>query len=68
MTRAIEPDDADRAALEELLAKIEAAGMAIAAEYVADIRVEKERGGRFPYVTFRAYGFREDESDLKEAA
>jgi hypothetical protein len=42
--------------MEAVLRRIEEAGRAIADATRADIRVEKDRGGRFPYLTFRAFG------------
>jgi hypothetical protein len=30
--------------------------LAIADESDVEVRVEKDRGGRFPYITFREYG------------
>ena len=54
--RARELDQTDRAAVATVLARIEALGIDLAAEAGADIRVEKDQGGKLPYLTFRGYG------------
>ena len=56
MGRATPPEDHERLALAGVLRRIEKAGLELASESDVDVRVEKDRGGRFPYVTFRAYG------------
>jgi hypothetical protein len=45
----------------KILDEIEEAATAIAASHNANIRVEKARGGKFPYLTFRAVGFVPDD-------
>jgi hypothetical protein len=42
----------------DVLARIEAVGVDLATEAGADVRVEKDQGGKLPYLTFRAYGAR----------
>jgi hypothetical protein len=54
--RARQLDETDRAAVADVLARIEALGVTLAAEGGADIRVEKDQRGKLPYLTFRAYG------------
>jgi hypothetical protein len=54
--RARQLDETERAAVADVLARIEALGVHLAAEAGADIRVETDRRGKLPYLTFRAYG------------
>jgi hypothetical protein len=54
--RTRELDENERKRLQDVLDRIERAGLTIAARFQADIRVEKGGGGRFPYLTFRAFG------------
>lgn len=54
--RARQLDETERAAVEDVLARIEELAVDLAAEADADIRVEKAGGGRFPVITFRGYG------------
>ena len=54
--RAQQLDETERKEMIDVLERIEEAGRAIAAELGADVRVEKGGGGRFPYLTFRAFG------------
>jgi hypothetical protein len=56
--RARQLDDTDREAMTDVLARIEALGVGLATEAGADVRIEKDQGGKFPYLTFRAYGAR----------
>jgi hypothetical protein len=55
--RAQEPDEAERAALTDVLTKIENAGKAIAADCGVDLRVESDQRGKLPFVGFRLQGF-----------
>jgi hypothetical protein len=67
--KARELEEADHDAMVAILDKIEEAATAIAAEASADVRIEKGRGVKFPYLTLRAFGFHqpeEDESGLAE--
>jgi hypothetical protein len=57
MRRAAELDDADRAALEHALRKIEDAGIRVAAELGVDLGTELDARGRVPALTLRARGF-----------
>jgi len=41
-----------------VLARIEKARAAIAAELQADVRVERDDRGQLPFLAFRAHGFR----------
>ena len=54
--RTRELDENERKRLQDVLDRIERAGLTIAARFQADIRVEKSGRGRFPYLTFRAFG------------
>jgi len=59
--RAPELDDTDRKAMTDVLARIEALGVDLASEVGADVRVEKDRRGKLPYLTFRGYGLSRSE-------
>jgi hypothetical protein len=63
--RARELDETERETMISVLERIEEAGTAVAAKLRADIRVEKPSGGRFPAITFRAYGSRPEDSPVE---
>jgi hypothetical protein len=54
-------DEDEAAEMVKILDEIEEAATVIAADRKANIRVEKARGGKFPYLTFRALGFVPDD-------
>jgi hypothetical protein len=54
-------DEDEAAEMAKILNEIERAATAIAASRKANITVEKARGGKFPYLTFRALGFVPDD-------
>jgi hypothetical protein len=70
MGRAAPPDAATYEKLMTVLRMIEERGAAIAAEHGLNVQIESNRGGKFPYLTFRAFGFlpAEDEDDELGAA
>ena len=63
--RARELDETERETMISVLERIDEAGTAVASELCADIRVEKPHGGRFPAITFRAYGRRPQDSSME---
>jgi hypothetical protein len=65
MRHATDLDDADRAALEHVLRKIEDVGIRVAAELGADVGTERDCRGRVPALTFRARGFAPAQDDAK---
>jgi hypothetical protein len=66
--RARQLDETDRAAVADVLARIEALGVNLAAEAGADIRVEKDQRGKLPYLIFRAYGVSPQGSPVEPGA
>ena len=48
--------------METVLARIERAAAAVADEFGADGRTERDDRGRFPFVAFRAHGFSSGEA------
>jgi hypothetical protein len=54
--RAQQLNETDRSSMMDVLTRIETAGVAIATELQADIRIEKDDRGKAPSITFRAYG------------
>jgi hypothetical protein len=63
--RARQLDETDCKAMTDVLARIEALGVHLAAEAGADVRVEKAQGGRFPVITFRGYGLLPQDSPME---
>jgi hypothetical protein len=61
--RTRELEENERKRLQDVLERIERAGLTIAARFQADIRVEKSGRGRFPYLTFRALGIGDGDHD-----
>jgi hypothetical protein len=66
MGRTTPPDPAIYEKLEAVLRMIEETGAAIGAEHGIKVRiehnrVESNRGGKFPYLTFRAFGLLPDD-------
>ena len=43
--------------METVIDRIERAAVSVADELGADVRVERDDRGRFPFVAFRAHGF-----------
>jgi hypothetical protein len=65
--RARDLNETDRTAVEDVLARIEALGVGLAAKSGADIRIEKAQGGKLPCLTFRGYGISPDASPVETA-
>jgi hypothetical protein len=68
MRRGAELDDADRAALEHALRKIEDVVIRVAAELGVDLGAELDARGRAPALTFRARGFVPAQREASESA
>jgi hypothetical protein len=58
--RARELDETERTALMGVLERIERAGKAVATELGADVRIELDNRGKFPFVGFRLQGLAKD--------